>query len=325
MNSPATYPWGDGRRYNSYSRHFRELFGTRLQKVAVDAGFTCPNRDGTVGTGGCTFCNNAAFTPSYCAAALSVGEQIETGIAFHARRYRKAGGYLVYFQSFSNTHKPLAELRVIYDEAAAHPDVRGIVVGTRPDCVDAAKLDYFATLAARSGRHIVLEYGIESVYDDTLRAINRGHDFAAAERAVAMTAERGLPCGAHFIVGLPGETDEMIRASATAINALPLDSVKFHQLQIHRGTAMAASFAADPSRYRFFGLSAYLDLMADLLERLRPTLIVERFAGEAPPRFLAEGSGNTWHGVRNERFVQLLEQRLEARDAWQGRLVPQGY
>lgn len=317
MSEFRPYPWGDSRRFNSYSAYFRRLFGGRVQKVVIDAGFTCPNRDGSVSSGGCTFCNNDAFSPSYSHRGYTVARQIEEGILFHRNRYRKAQKYLAYFQSYSNTYKTLAQLREIYGQAFGHPDVVGIVVGTRPDCVDEAKLDYFAELAAQ-GHYVIIEYGIESVYDQTLRRVNRGHDFAAAQKAVAMTKERGLHCGAHFILGLPGETNEMLVGQAGAINALPLDTVKFHQLQIFKDTLMARDYAERPGDYRFWALPEYIDLFADLLERLRPELVIERFAGEAPPRYHLNPS--PWGLVRNERLLQLLEKRLEERDTWQGRL-----
>ena len=309
------YPWGDSRRYNSYAGYFRRLFGGRVQKLSVDAGFTCPNRDGTIAEGGCTFCVNGAFTPSYCTPAKSIGQQIDEGIEFHARRYRKASRYLVYFQSFTNTYAPLARLRELYGRALAHPAVAGIVVGTRPDCVDEEKLDFFAELART--HYVAIEYGIESTSDATLRAVNRGHDFAAAEWAVRMTAGRGLPVGAHFILGLPGESDEMLLAQTARINALPLTTVKFHQLQIFRGTAMAAQYDADPGRFRFWTVEEYVDLFAEILRRLRPDLVVERFASEAPPRY---HYGPDWGLVRNEQLWALLEKRLEELDAWQGEL-----
>ena len=217
--------WGDDRPYNSYAAYFRRLFGSRVQKVAVNAGFTCPNRDGKISVGGCTFCNNSAFTPSYCTPTKSVLEQIEEGVEFHQRRYRTASRYLAYFQSFSNTYAPLERLRELYEEALEHPDVVGIVIGTRPDCVDEDKLDYLESLAKgrvlegwrrslagegeRTAPVVIVEYGIESCYDETLERINRGHDFATAQRAVKMTAERGLDVGVHFILGLPGETGQM--------------------------------------------------------------------------------------------------------------------
>lgn len=310
------YEWGDSRRFNSYSRYFRELFGGRVQKVTVNAGFTCPNRDGSVGSGGCTFCNNEAFTPSYCVPSKSVTRQIDEGVEFHANRYRKAGRYLAYFQSFSNTYGPLERLKEVYGEALSHPMVDGIIVGTRPDCVDEEKLDYFAELA-RGGRYVAIEYGIESTCDETLRAVNRGHDFAAAQRAVEMTAERGLHCGAHFILGFPGESEEMLLAQAERINSLPLTTVKFHQLQIFKGTAMADDYARDPARYPFWEQDAYIDFFIEVLQRLRPSLVLERFVSETPPRFRA---GLNWGDVRNEQLLSLFEKRLEQLDAWQGKL-----
>lgn len=309
------YPWGDERRFNSYAGYFRRRFGGRVQKLSVDAGFTCPNRDGTVGRGGCTFCINGAFTPSYCSPAKSISQQIDEGIAFHRNRYRTAQRYLVYFQSYSNTYAPLERLRELYGEALRHPDVVGIVIGTRPDCVDEAKLDYLAEVAR--GRYVSVEYGIESTFDATLRAVNRGHDFAAAERAVRMTAERGLAVGGHFILGLPGETDEMLLAQTARINALPLTTVKFHQLQVFRGTALAAEYDARPERFRCWTIDEYLDLFVEILRRLRPDLVVERFASEAPPRY---HYGRNWGLVRNEQLLAMLEKRLVLRDVWQGEI-----
>lgn len=208
MAQRTIYPWGDTRRFNSYAGYFRRLFGGRVQKLSVDAGFTCPNRDGTVGRGGCTFCDNGAFTPSYCGGGKSVARQIAEGIDFHRNRYRTAQRYLVYFQSYSNTYAPPGRLRALYGEALAHPDVAGIVVGTRPDCMDGATLDLLCDIAR--DRYVAVEYGIESTSDRTLRAVNRGHDFDCARRAVERTAARGLPVGAHFILGFPGETDEQL-------------------------------------------------------------------------------------------------------------------
>ena len=306
------YPWGDDRPFNSYSGYFKRLFGSRMQKLTINAGFTCPNRDGRVGTGGCTFCNNEAFTPSYCTPAKSVTQQLEEGIAFHRYRYRTAQRYLAYFQSFSNTYAPLEELRRIYDEALAHPLVAGLVIGTRPDCVDDAVLDYFADVARE--RYVIIEYGIESCCDATLQAVNRGHDFACARQAVEATAARGIHTGAHFILGLPGESDDMLIASADIINSLPLNTVKFHQLQIFRDTPMAADWAQHPERYRFRTLDESLPLFIRILQRLRPDLVVERFAGEAPPRYHC---GPTWGLIRNEQLLARLEKRLRETGSYQ--------
>lgn len=311
------YLWGDNRRFNSYSGYFRRMFGSRVQKLSVNAGLSCPNRDGTIGSGGCTFCSNEAFTPSYCQPAKGVRRQIEEGIEFHRNRYREAERYLVYFQSFSNTYAPLEQLRSLFEEALSVPQVMGVIVGTRPDCVDEEKLDYFAELSQRC--HVVLEYGVESCYDDTLRAIHRGHDFACAVRAIEQTAARGIPVGAHFILGLPGENRRMWQDQIAQINALPLTTLKFHQLQLFKGTAMAEEYRLHPERYQFFDREEYLDLIVDLVERMRPDLVLERFAGEAPPRFQA---GPTWGLIRNEQLWTLFERLLEKRDTFQGRLYP---
>ena len=309
------HEWGDERPFNSYSGYFRRLFGERVQKLAVNAGFTCPNRDGSVGTGGCTFCNNEAFTPSYCQPGKSVLQQIGEGIDFHRNRYRKAGRYLVYFQSFSNTYGPLERLREVYGEALSHPLVAGIVVGTRPDCVDEEVLDYFAGLAQQS--YVAIEYGVESCYDETLRSINRGHDFECARRAIELTAARGIHTGAHFILGLPGETDEMLIAQSAVINELPLTTVKFHQLQVFTGTQMAEDWQRDPGKYRFWELPDYIELFIEILRRLKPGVVVERFAGEAPPRYHL---GPNWGLVRNEQLLAMLENRLREKGAYQGEL-----
>ena len=307
------YPWGDERRFNSYAAYFKRTFGSRMQKVTINAGFSCPNRDGSLSWGGCSFCRNDAFTPSYCQSQKSITQQIDEGIEFHRRRYRTAQRYLAYFQSFSNTYAPLEHLRECYDEALAHPDVAGIVVGTRPDCVDEEKLDYFAELAKR--KYVILEYGVESCYDSTLERINRGHDFATARRAIEMTAQRGIHCGAHFILGLPGESDEMLIEQVEKINSLPLTTIKFHQLQLFRDTPMAREYDEHPERFRFWTVEEYIDLFVEIVRRLRPDIVVERFAGEAPPRYHhIEG----WGLIRNETLLMMLDKQLELKGVHQG-------
>ena len=239
---------------------YAERYGMRLQRLTLDGGFTCPNRDGTLGTGGCTFCDNAAFHPSYTQ-GKSIAEQIEAGIAFHTARGRKADGYLAYFQAFSNTYAPIDVLRERYEAALSHPAVRGLVIGTRPDCIDAEKLDYLSSMR-ESGKIVEVEYGIESVYDHTLRRINRGHDFACTRRAVMETASRGLTTGGHIIIGLPGETREMILQEAEILSGLPLDYLKFHQLQILKGTPMASEYKERPGDFLRPGPQEYIDLLA---------------------------------------------------------------
>ena len=310
------YGFPDGKRYSSFVGYFKRKYGERLQKIVLDAGFTCPNRDGKVGRGGCTYCDNAAFHPSYSTAGKSLYQQMEEGIEFHKVRYRTTEHYLAYFQSFSNTYAPLERLKQLYAEALSHPSVVGIVVGTRPDCVDEEKLDYLAELA--KDYVVIVEYGIESCYDTTLGRINRGHDFETARRAVMMTAARGIDVGAHFILGLPGETRDMMLDCCKLINDLPLRSAKFHQLQIVKGTRMEKEYAECPQDFERFTLDEYLDFFVDMLERLRPDLYIERFAGEVPPRFVNE---TPWGLIRNAELLRLLDKRLEERDTWQGRLL----
>ena len=279
------------------------------QKLVVDAGFTCPH-------GRCTFCDNAAFHPAYSSPEKSITQQIDEGIDFHAARGRVHGPYLAYFQSFSNTFAPIGRLREVYAEALAHPAVSGIVIGTRPDCVDAEKLDYIASLGCAR-----MEYGIESCRDETLLRVHRGHDFACAERAVRETAARGIPVCGHFILGLPGETRETLLEDVSRINALPLDSIKFHQLQILKGTPMAVDFAAHPDDFVRWTLDGYIDLLADILARLRPDIAVGRLAASVPPRYLAVPG---W-GVRASALHQLLDRRLSERDSCQGKNYGSGH
>ncbi len=308
------YPWGDTRRFNSYTRYFRQKFGSRVQKVAIDAGFTCPNRDGTVGYGGCHFCNNEGFNPSYCKPEKSIRQQIAEGIEFHAWRYKKAVSYLAYFQAYSNTYADLPTLKERYEEALSCEGITGLVIGTRPDCITPEILDYMQTLSEQY--YIHLEFGIESVYDDTLRSINRGHDFATAEKALKTAADKNLSTGAHFIFGLPGETERMMLESAGIISQLPLDTVKLHQLQILKNTRFAEMYLEDPLQFRLFTLKEYLEFITRFIERLNPAIVVERFAGEVPPRYqVTSGFGL----IRNEQIIAMIEQRLEEENTWQGR------
>ena len=323
---PDFFP--EGKRYNTFVGYYKRQYGERLQKLVIDAGFTCPNRDGTVGRGGCSFCDNAAFHPSYSTSGKSIAEQIDEGIEFHQVRYRNTKHYLAYFQSYSNTYAPVSRLRELYLAALTHPKIVGIVIGTRPDCVDEEKLDFLAGLKAGEGlgdwhrdgfEHPVVkvEYGIESCYDETLLRVGRGHDVAVAEKAVRMSAERGLEPGAHFILGLPGETREMLLGQCRFISSLLLHSVKFHQLQIVKGTRMEKEFAQVPQDFLRLSLPDYLDMVIAILERLRPDLYIERVAGEVPPRFVNE---TQWGLIRNFQILHLLDERLSERNTWQGRL-----
>ena len=306
-----------------------------MQKVVVDAGFTCPNRDGTKGVGGCTYCNNDAFNPSYCSPVEPLHSQIAKGIMFHHVRYRRASKYLVYFQPFSNTYAPLSRLKVLYEEALDYPDVVGLVIGTRPDCVDDAKLDHLRELSREY--YIQVEYGVESCYDKTLERINRQHDFSLSEQVIRNTHERGIKTGAHFIFGLPGESVDDMMNSIHMISKLPLDSVKFHQLQIVKGTKMAQEFTERPSDFHQFTLEEYVEFIVRFVERLNPAIVIERFSGEVPPRFMIAETGlypspetglnpslqnpqpQRWDLIRYDAVLRLIEKEFERIDTWQGK------
>ncbi|MDR1582420.1 MAG: TIGR01212 family radical SAM protein [Prevotellaceae bacterium] len=308
------YSWGDVRRFNSYAGHFIRTFGGRVQKVSIDAGFTCPNRDGSLSRGGCTYCDNDSFNPSYCIPRKTVSEQIAEGIEFHARRYRRADKFLAYFQAYSNTYAPLEQLKKIYSEALAYPGVIGLVIGTRPDCVDSDKLNYLAKLSQKY--HIVLEYGVESCYDRTLQRINRKHNFECSRRAIEETAARGITTGIHLMFGLPGETVQEMLNEADIISGLPVNSVKFHQLQLLKNTRITQEYMRNPSDFHIFDVPEYINFMTKIIERLRPDIVVERIAGEVPPRFLAVPA---WCALRNDQLLALFEQNLETQNTWQGK------
>lgn len=284
-----------------------------MQKITIDAGFTCPNRDGACGTGGCTFCNNRAFNPSYNNPEKSIADQINQGMAFHKKRYRKATRYLAYFQAYTNTYAKLEELSAMYEQALAVPGVIGIVVGTRPDCVDDAILDYFQKLSERC--YVVVEYGIESVNNHTLLRVNRGHDVEKSRWAVQETASRGVRVGGHVIIGLPGESHEDFLATATELSQWPLNSIKFHQLQVIKGTAMANEYRDKPEDFQTFTLEEYLHLMMEVTERLNPEIVVERIAGEVTPGM---GVREGW-GIRYDGVLRAFEQLLLENDSWQGK------
>lgn len=295
-------------RFMTFKQFSMERFGEMVQKIPIDAGFTCPNRDGTLGTSGCTFCRNDAFTPRYCSAKKSISEQIADGIAFHQRRGRFSNSYLAYFQSFSNTYAPLDQLKSIYREALDHPQVKGIVIGTRPDCIDEAKLDFFAELNRQ--KFVSIEYGIETCNDTTLKRIHRGHDFATSASAVTQSVQHGIFTGAHFIIGLPGENKSDWINNIQQINQLKINSVKFHQLQIFKDTALEADFKTHPSDYHLFSIEEYVDLMVDLVGRLNPEVVIERLASEVPPQYL---SANPWQGTRYDVILQKIRMKLKER------------
>ena len=300
-------------RYLNYNTILKSEFSERIQKISINAGFTCPNRDGSKGTGGCTYCNNQSFSPGYAKPIKSVTEQIEEGIAFFHHKY-EAQKYLAYFQSYTNTYDKLENLTRIYEEALKNPKVAGIVVGTRPDCVSDELLDYFTELSKRY--YVMIEYGIESTCDNTLQLINRGHDYANAEVAIRKTAGKGLRTAAHLILGLPGESRDMILSHADKVSELPLTAIKLHQLQLVKGTVMARQYAENPEMFNMMTAAEYIELVIDFLERLNPEIAVERFVSQSPEQLLIAPH---W-GLKNFEFVHKIEKRLKERNTWQGRL-----
>lgn len=298
--------------YNDYGSWIRNQFSFRVQKISIDGGFSCPNRDGTVSAGGCTFCDNRTFNPSYCDPAKSIREQIQTGKDFFARKYPTMR-YLAYFQAYSNTYAPLDTLRRRYEEALSQDGVVGIVIGTRPDCVTEETLDYLEELSRRT--FVIVEYGIESVDNATLKCINRGHTFECSRDAIIATHERGILTGGHIILGLPGETAEDNIRQAAEISALPLNILKLHQLQIIRGTQLAEDYLSKP--FKLYTADEYIDVCIRYIERLRKDLVLERFVSQSPADMLIAPK---W-GIKNHEFTDRLVNELKRRRTWQGRLL----
>ena len=299
--------------YNEFGTYLRQQFGEKVQKITIDAGFTCPNRDGKVGRGGCTFCNNQTFNPAYCHRNRTVAEQMKEGISFFAHKYPEMK-YLAYFQAYTNTYDSLDVLKQRYNEALSVDGCVGIVIGTRPDCMPDELLDYLADLHRTT--FVLVEYGIESTNDVTLERINRGHDYACAVDAVKRTAARGIPVGAHIILGLPGESREELMQQATKLSELPLTTLKLHQLQLIRGTRMAEEYALAPEEFSLFSVEDYIETVVDYVERLKPDLVLERFASQSPKELLVAPD---W-GLKNYELVEKIKHRMRERDTWQGKI-----
>lgn len=296
--------------YNDYGAWMRRQFPFRVQKISIDAGFSCPNRDGHISHGGCTFCDNRTFNPSYCQPSKSITEQITEGKEFFRHKYPDMK-YLAYFQAFSNTYATLDTLQRRYEEAISAEDVVGIVIGTRPDCVSDEILNYLESLNQQT--FMIVEYGIESVSDDTLRRVNRGHNFECSRRAIIETHNRGILTGAHIILGLPGESAEDNVRQANIISALPIDILKLHQLQIIRGTQLAAEYERQP--FNLYTADEYIDLCRRYIERLRPDMVLERFVSQSPKELLVAPK---W-GLKNYEFANRFVNYMKRMDSWQGK------
>lgn len=300
------------KRYREFGDFLRERFPFKAQKIAINAGFTCPNRDGSKGRGGCTYCNNQTFNPSYCQTDKSVTDQLAEGVRFFSRKYPEMR-YLAYFQAYTSTYGEQERLERLYEEALSYPGVVGLVIGTRPDCVPDRLLDYLACLSEQV--LVLVEYGVESTLDRTLRRINRGHDFAEAEEAIRRTAARGIAVGAHLILGLPGESRDEILGHADRLSDLPLTTLKLHQLQLIRHTRMALEFERQPEDFHLFTVDEYIDLAIDFIERLDPAIALERFVSQSPKELLIAPD---W-GLKNYEFTARVNRRLAERDSWQGK------
>lgn len=287
--------------YKDYSHWIREQFPFRVQKISVDAAFSCPNRDGRLSLGGCTFCDNKTFNPSYCDRGKSITQQLEEGKAFFAKKYPEMK-YLAYFQAYSNTYAPLEELKRKYEEALAVDNVVGLVIGTRPDCVSDEALDYLQQLNQRT--FLIVEYGIESANDNTLRRINRGHTFDCSRQAIIKAHQRGIITCGHIILGLPGEDEEEMLHQASTISQLPLDILKLHQLQIIKGTHLAKEYEAHP--FHVFSAEEYVNLVIRYVSKLRNDLVLERFVSQSPPNMVIAPK---W-GLKNHEFTDLLNKRI---------------
>lgn len=299
--------------YKDFTSYLKESFPYKVQKISINAGFTCPNRDGTKGRGGCTYCNNKSFSPDYSPRIKTVSEQLKEGIEFFSHKYTQMK-YLAYFQSYTNTYESVDKLIAMYEEALAYPNVVGLVVSTRPDCMPNNLLDYFEKI---SKKHFVLiEYGVESTLNKTLERVNRLHTFEESTETIKRTAEKGIAVGAHMILGLPGESRSEILMHATTLSALPLTTIKLHQLQIVKGTAMAKEYKLQPESFNIFELEEYVDLCVDFSELLNPSFYIDRFASQSPKDMLIAPD---W-GVKNHILTQMIVKRFKERDTFQGRL-----
>lgn len=299
-------------RYNRFSHYIRDRFGERVQRIVLDAGFTCPNRDGSLGGSGCIYCNNTAFSPALAKSDQSLTEQLNSQIAYAKRRFRGVSKFIAYLQPYSNTYGSFSKLRRVLDEVLVHPQVVGVAIATRPDCVDAEKLDYLAYLAKRTS--VLLEYGIESWSDKTLKLVRRGHTVADSERTLRETIAREIPCGAHLIIGLPWESLEDWRLAVRKLSELGVGFVKFHHLTVVKGTDLAKLYEHEP--FPMLTPEEYLETLVDLLEHLSPNVVVQRLFGE-----VQYGTALVREWMQNgSSWTDRLERRLEAQNSYQGRL-----
>lgn len=305
------------KRYNDFGSFIKAHFHERVQKISVDTGFTCPNRDGTKGVGGCTYCNNNSFNPNYCKPEKSITEQLNLGIDFFMYK-SKTQKFLAYFQAYTNTYADIELVKELYLEALNHPRIVGLVIGTRPDCINGDLLNFLAELAKTY--YVSLEFGIESTLNKTLENVNRCHTYEETVEAYEQSKGKGLFLGAHLILGLPGESRTEIFNHAASVSKLPIHSLKLHHLQIVKHTVMAVDYKKDPTKFSLFSLEEYLDLVTDFIGALRPDIIIERFISEAPAELLIAPK---WGGLKNFEVVALIDKKLTEKNLWQGKYYHQ--
>jgi len=305
------------KQYNDFGSFIKVHFSERVQKISLDTGFTCPNRDGTKGIGGCTYCNNNSFNPNYCKPEKSITQQLDLGID-HFSKKNKTQKFLAYFQAYTNTYADIELVKELYLEALDHPDVVGLVIGTRPDCINDELLSFLAELAKTY--FISLEFGVESTLNKTLETVNRCHTYEETVKAYDLSKDKGIYLGAHIILGLPGESRADIINHAVAVSELPIHSLKLHHLQIIKHTVMASEFKKDPNKFHLFELEEYIDLVTDFISKLRPDIIIERFISEAPAHLLLAPK---WGGLKNFEVVAMIDKRLLEKQLWQGKYYNQ--
>ena len=305
--------FSNGIPYRDFSGYLSERFPYKVQKISINAGFTCPNRDGSKGRGGCTYCNNQSFSPGYGKPTKPISKQLADGIEFFSRKYPEMR-YIAYFQSYTNTYDSLESLTTKYEEALSHPNVEGLIVGTRPDCISGELLDYFEALGKK--KFLMIEYGVESTLNKTLERVNRQHTFEESATMIRETAQRSIPVGAHMILGLPGETYEEVLNHAAILSELPITSLKLHQLQVIKGTGMAKEYRLLPGSFNLYTLDEYTDLCVSFAERLNPDIYIERFTSQSPEKLLIAPN---W-GEKNYVVREKIMKQFRERNTWQGRL-----
>lgn len=302
-----------GKRYLDYSSFIKLNFGERVQKISLDIGFSCPNRDGSKGVGGCTYCNNNTFNPDYCEPQKSVKTQLEQGIEFFSRK-GKNNKFLAYFQAYTNTYSDFESLKQLYLEALRVPKVVGLAIGTRPDCISEEIIDFLDTLSKTY--FISLEFGVESTNERTLLQVNRCHTFEETKATFNLCKNKGFHLGAHIILGLPGESESDLINHAIEISKLPINTLKLHHLQIVRNSIMAVQYKRIPENFNLFTSDNYINFISKFITHLRPDIIIERFISEAPKELLIAPK---WGGLKNFEIVAKIDKNLQHKNLWQGK------